>query len=75
MDKLTDLIAKVVMFAGIWLVLAFVIFRAMVPYLWGARSDFAMLAAVLVGIFGAVGLIWLAGKMVDSVKDDMDGEK
>ncbi len=59
--------AKALAYAIIWLAGLITLFRGGVVYLWGSRSDFGLLAAVLLGAGGIVVLVWLATVMIRDV--------
>ncbi len=63
--------ARVIAYVVGWLVCAFVLFRILVPMTWGARSDLAPLAAIVLAVAGALGLLYLFYLMVRDIRRAM----
>ncbi len=57
-----------VVFAILWLVCAFVLFRLVTPWLWGLRTDMAPVAAVAGVLLGVVVLMYLALIMIRATR-------
>lgn len=47
---------------------AVVVFRIAVPYLFNLHTNFGLFSAVVVGLVGLAGLIWLAFDFITSVR-------
>ncbi len=74
MTKYAEATAIGVVLAAMWLALLGVLMRGVVPFLWGSRSDFGMIGAVIVGAIGIAALLYLGAGMVRVVSTHLDGE-
>jgi len=68
MDREFKLAIKVIGFAVAFLVLAWLLFRVAVPYVWGLHSDLGPPGAFAVGGFGGLALLYVLYVMVRNVR-------
>lgn len=67
MDNILKLLGKVFAYTVLEITAVAVLVRGVVGPLWGSASDFGLIGAVLAGVVGVLGLLWLASLFVKDV--------
>ena len=67
MDKFIKVFGKAVVYFGGLLTLTLVIYRGLVPFLWGGGSDLLLIAAIMIALISAPIILWLGTKAVKNI--------
>jgi hypothetical protein len=67
MDRLVIIACKMVVYSATVALALAILFRGIVPFLWGAGTALGMLGAVVCGVLGFVAVVWLAYQLGKNV--------
>jgi hypothetical protein len=69
MDKSLKVFSKAIGYVTILVVYLTVLFRGLLPYLWGSRLDLVVLSTPFVGVLGFVLFIYISAKLYNDLRN------